>query len=303
MRAFLIRFMLCFLVWPAARAGDFIQHSDGFFRGYLNRELYFQSWKPVRVPIRQTIVLIHGQGEHSGRYQNLVKALVPQGRAIYTFDMRGHGKSSGPRGHLHLWSEYREDIRIFLEKVRRARPWDRIILYGHSFGGFIVLDYALRNPFGLRGVISSAPRLNGVPVSPEQARAGRILNFVPLVSTLLPIPTMLDVDGLSRDPAVVAGYRADPLVHGVTSIRYLNEYKGALKFTMGNAAYFPLPLLMIHGTADRINTIGEAREFFSKVRVSDRKMIEYEGVFHEPHNDYGKELVFEDLSSWLTGRE
>ena len=127
-----------------------MKHSEGKFKGAGSLELYYQCWQPDGQP-RAVVVIVHGIGEHSGRYMNVVNQLVPHGYAVYSFDNRGHGRSPGQRGYLNAWAEFREDVRAFLKKVREQEPGRSVFLMGHSLGSLIVGDYVLRDPSGLKG--------------------------------------------------------------------------------------------------------------------------------------------------------
>ncbi len=122
-----------------------MNHREGTFRGHGGLELYYQCWRPEGTPLA-VLVLIHGFGEHSGRYMNVVNHLVPRGYAIWSFDHRGHGRSPGRRGFVRTWDEFREDIRLFLEMVRQQEGGLPVFLMGHSMGGLMVLEYALHHP-------------------------------------------------------------------------------------------------------------------------------------------------------------
>src|SRR5579863_7569397 len=139
------------------RSAD-MDHSTGTFRGAGEMELAYQRWLPEGTP-RAALIIVHGFGEHGGRYMNIVGRLVPTGYAVYALDNRGHGRSPGQRGHINDWSEFRDDLGAFVALVSTEQAGHPLFLLGHSMGGLIVLEYAERHPEGLRGVIASAPLL------------------------------------------------------------------------------------------------------------------------------------------------
>ncbi len=272
-----------------------MEHREGSFRGAGGLELYDQCWRPEGEP-RAVLAVVHGFGEHSGRYMNVVDRLVPRGYAVWSFDHRGHGRSPGQRGYINEWSEFREDVRAFLRTVadqERGRP---LFLMGHSLGGLIVLEYALHYPEGLKGVIASAPALGQVGISPFLLTMSRVL------SRLLPrfsLDTGLDASAISRDPEVVRAYKEDPLVHSKGTPRLGTEMGKAIEWVQSHAGEFRLPLLVLQGEADRLVPPEASRAFFEKVTFPDKEWHGYAGGYHEPHNDITRDQALSDLESWL----
>ncbi len=270
-------------------------HSEGTFPSADGLELYYQSWLPDGQP-RAVVAIVHGHGEHSGRYKNVVDCLVPAGYALYGFDLRGHGRSPGQRSYVNSWTEYRDDVRTYLQLVAHQAPNRPLFLYGHSLGGLIVLEYVLRNPEGLSGVIASAPAIGELGLAPFLFFLSRILSVVyPRFS----IQTGLDTTALSRDPAVVQAYRDDPLVHGVGTARLGTEVVAAKEYVVAHAADLSVPLLLIYGSADRITLPEGCRKFYEGVTIPDKTRIEYPGGYHESHNDIDYKQVMTDVEGWL----
>lgn len=269
--------------------------STGTFTGAGGVKFVYDRWREAQVA-RAVVVIVHGLGEHSGRYRNLVQHLVPLGYAPYTFDLRGHGRSAGPRGHILSWDEYRADLGAFIAAVGAEEPDSPLFLMGHSLGGLIALDYALRRPAGLQGVIASAPALAQVGVSPALMMLGR------MVSRIHPgfsLDVHLDAPAISRDTAVVAAYKGDPLVHTRGSARLSTEVSAVMASTNANALNWRLPLLILHGEADRIVPIDATRQFFDRVPIADKTFHSYPGGFHEPHNDTNRKEALDDIAQWL----
>jgi len=276
-----------------------MQYRESKFWGAGKLELYCQAWQPDQA-VRAAILLVHGFGEHGGRYNYLTDHLVPQGYAIHSFDLRGHGRSPGPRGHVLAWDELRDDLHAFVTTTvaasRAQHPEIPYFLFGHSFGGLIALNYALQYPTALRGVIASAPLLAQANLSPLLRLAVRVLLRV---KPDFPVKTALDGGTISRDPAEVQRYRQDPLVHATGTPRLDQAIRTAIVWTQAHAAELQLPLLLYHGVADRLVPIRGSRTFFDAVTIADKTWIEYEGGFHESHNDLDRVMVFEDLTRWL----
>ena len=209
-----------------------MNHSENTFSGFKGLKLYYQCWRPEGEP-RTTLAIVHGFGEHSGRYGNVVDWFVPKGYAVYAFDLRGHGRSPGPRGYVSRWAVFREDVKAFLELVHEQEPGQAVFLLGHSMGGLIVLEYALHYPEGLTGVIASGPLLAQANMSPSLVTLSKILSGV---LPWLTLDTKLDATSISRDPAVVETYVNDPLVHSLGTPRLGTELTRAIEWTQAHAA-------------------------------------------------------------------
>ncbi len=272
------------------------QHDEGSFQGAGGLRLYYQHWAAQSDPPRAVLALVHGFGEHSGRYSAVVERLTTRGYAVYSFDLRGHGRSPGRRGHIDSWSDFRGDVAAFLAMVAAREPDRPLFLMGHSLGGLIVLEYVLHHPDGLAGVISSGPVLGQPGISPLLLALARVLSRVwPRFS----FATGLDVTAISRDPAAVQAYRDDPLTHDRGSARLGTEISSAMVWTQAHAAELRVPLLIVHGGADRLAPPEASRAFFERVALADKERHEYPGVYHEPHNDLEAAAMLNDLERWL----
>ncbi|MGD8399123.1 MAG: lysophospholipase, partial [Anaerolineae bacterium] len=229
-------------------------------------------------------------------YGNVVDWFVPRGYAVYAFDLRGSGQSPGPRGHVDDFAEYRGDVQAFLDMVKEVEPSRHIFLLGHSQGGLIALNYVLHDPSGLAGIIASGPALGKLPVSPFLLLLARTLSHI---WPRLTLETGLEVEALSRDPEVVQAYVNDPRVHNVATPRLGTELMAAAEWTRGHAAEMALPLLIVHGAADRLCQPEDSRAFYHDVTHPDKERIAYDGYYHEVFNEPGKETVLADVETWL----
>ncbi len=275
-----------------------MRHEEDRFTTHDGLDLYRQSWLPEG-KARANLIFVHGVGEHSGRYANLVAWFGPKGYALHGFDHRGHGKSPGPRGHIMAWDEFREDVRVFVQAIDCLYPGVPTVLLGHSMGGLIVLDYGLHYGAGLKALIASAP-----PLAQSEDISPVILFLARLLSSIAPALTMktgLSADGLSRDGAVVQAYREDPLVHGLATPRFGAEMQRVMKTTMAGAPRWPvdLPLCIVHGGADRICPPVGSLRFFENATAQNKTRFEYPDFRHEVFNELGKEQVFSDIEVWL----
>ena len=272
-----------------------MKQDEGTFSGWEGLELYYQCWRPDGEP-KATLAIVHGFGEHSGRYGNVVDWFTPKGYAAYGLDLRGHGRSPGPRGYINAWAEFREDVRKFLELVREREPGRPLFLLGHSMGGLIVLEYALHHPEGLAAVIASGPVLAQAGVSPLLIALSKVLSGI---LPRLTLNTGLDATSISRDPAVVEAYVNDPLVHSMGTPRLSTALTQAVEWTQAHAADMDTPCLIVHGSADRLAPPEGSRIFYENLTLDDKERQVYEGYYHEVFNDVGKERALAAVEAWV----
>ena len=258
-------------------------------------QFYFQGWQP-ETPPKAVVCLVHGLGEHSGRYAHVAAALNDAGYALLGFDLRGHGKSGGPRGHTPSYDTLLDDIGRLLDEAAARYPGLPRFLYGQSLGGNLVLNYALRRKPAIAGVVATSPwlRLSSAPPAARMT-LGRVMN------RLLPAfvqSSGLDPTGLSRDPEVVRAYKVDPLVHDRLSARLGMAAIEAGEWALAHAAEFPLPLLLAHGSADKLTSATASAEFAKKV-PGDCTFKLWDGFYHETHNEPEKAEVLSFMIDWL----
>lgn len=276
-----------------------IEHRETTFRGAGDVDLFVQTWQPVGA-IRGVVALVHGISEHSGRYAYLVERLTQQGFAVAAFDNRGHGRSGGVHGHIDSWSDYREDVHAFIRYTSAHFMRLPLFLYGHSLGALIVSDYVLFYPQGLDGVI-----LSGHPLRPTGAAKPYLVLIARILSRykpLISLPLGVADQALSRDPAVVKAFASDPLIHRKVTARWGVETLAAIDRVRARAGEIQLPLLVLHGGADRINSVEGSKELFNLASSEDKQLRIYPGGFHEPHNDLDREEVLSDVIRWLDDR-
>jgi alpha-beta hydrolase superfamily lysophospholipase len=273
--------------------------TDTLLRTADGLELAGLALRPAAEP-KAALAMVHGFGEHARRYDGLHRVLLDAGYAIGTADLRGFGRSPGPRGHIEGWADYRADAAAIVGLAASLAPGRPVFLFGHSMGGLIVLDFALHRPDGLAGVIASGPAL--LPAG--RRRALKELAAV-VLSRIVPRATAelgLDPQGISSEPAEVAAYLADPLVHGRASMRWGAEILRTMAATRERAAEFARPLLLLHGAVDPINAPEGSRAFHDACGHPDRTLRLYPGSRHEVHHDVGRRRMERDLLRWLAER-
>jgi alpha-beta hydrolase superfamily lysophospholipase len=258
-------------------------------------DLYARSWEPEFKP-KASIMLVHGHGEHVTRFDQVAAALTDRGYAMLGFDLCGHGKSGGQRGHIQSYEGLMDDVASFLGQAKERYAGLPQFLYGHSMGGNLVLNYALRRNPDLRGVIATGPWLKLAFQPPAiQLKLGRLMKgLYPAFSQ----HSKLDTKGLSHDQAVINAYENDPLVHDNISARLFMEIYETGLWALDHAAEFPLPLLLMHGGADPITSAKASQEFARK--AGDKVTFKiWDGMYHEIHNELEQAQVFAYMLDWL----
>ena len=261
-------------------------------------EMYSQSWEPDETA-KAVICLVHGLGEHSGRYAHVGKAFTDAGFALAGFDLRGHGKSGGPRGHLSSFDAFMDDIDGFVKQVEACFEGLPRFLYGHSLGGILVLNYVLRRKPEFKGVISTGA---GLRTALEEQTAK--VTMARVLGTLLPsvaIPSGLDPTTISHSPEIVDAYVNDPLVHDKMTLGFGKIMLSVLPWTFEHAHEFSLPLLIMHGKEDKLGYPRGSEEFAGLVE-QDCTLKLWDGLYHEVHNEPEQDEVFAFTIEWMNSQ-
>jgi acylglycerol lipase len=273
-----------------------VQHTEGIFTGRNNYNLYWQAWLPDNLPVA-VLIVAHGIAEHSGRYSNLVNYFVPRGYAVYSFDLRGHGKSDGRRSYVEHFSYYLDDLKIFCAKVSEENKDVKVFLVGHSMGSTIAIAYAIEHQDELNGLIVSGTTLKaGASINKASIFMAKILSVLtPKIGV-----SALGAAYISRDKAVVEAYINDPLNYtGKLSARVGAELLKTMEYLQHKVSKLSLPILIMHGSADRISDPSSSQMLFDGASSKDKTLKFYEGFYHEIFNDPDRQQVFLDMDSWL----
>ncbi|MFO7628076.1 MAG: alpha/beta hydrolase, partial [Prochlorococcaceae cyanobacterium] len=245
---------------------------------------------------RGAVVLVHGIGRHSGLFPRLVQGLTNHGYTVLGLDLPGHGRSSGQRGHILHWSEFRLAVAAVLDQVERQLPQSPRFLVGHSLGGTVVLDAALHLPGRLQGTVAANPALGASAVHPLRLLLARLLSPLwPAFSLSTGIPLALS----SRDPEVLARAEHDPLRHGRASVRLASEYLRTTAWLRRHAADFRGPLLLLCSGDDRVVSTEASQAFFAAAASSDKTWRTYPDSYHDLFEDLDHQQVISDLLGWL----
>jgi alpha-beta hydrolase superfamily lysophospholipase len=260
-----------------------MEHREGYFEGLRNYRIYWQCWLP-EMPAKAVLLITHGYAEHSGRYANVVDYCVPRGYAIYALDHRGHGRSDGERVQVEHYSDYLADLKTFFGRVRAENPNLPIYLLGHSMGAAISTAYAARHQNELAGLI-----LSGGGIATDSAA---------------PRPAALDLAAtLSRDPAVVEAYRADPLVYHGPPPAARGSGMAAMRTDLPQLApSITLPILIMAGGASPLGDGPRSQALYDAVGSPDKTLKLYPDLMHEIFNEPEHPQVLADLESWLAAR-
>lgn len=243
------------------------------------------------------VVLVHGFGEHSGRYlDGVVPFLTSRGLCCFGFDLVGHGRTEGKRGDCRGYDQLLHFTDTACRMARERHPKLPLLLFGHSMGGNLVLNFVLRGLGQPEGMIASSPylRLAFRPPGWKWQLGKFLLRVAPHVT----VPAGLDPNGISRDPEEVAAYRKDPLIHDRVSPRYSFPVIEAGEWALENASKLKVSTLILHGTADPIIDPEGSRIFHR--RALKTNLAEIQGGFHELHHDLDRDSYFKALDTWLS---
>ena len=283
-----------------------VRHTSGQFLGADGTRLHLQAWLPAgpdltaAVDPSAAIAVVHGYGDHGGRYAWFGEALAARGFAVYVYDLRGHGQSSGTRGQVGRFDEYVDDTEVFLDEVRRLQPGRPLFLLGHSMGGLICARLAEERSPDVRGLVLSSPFF----ALTEEVLPQKLLG-AKLLAVVWPgrdIGNTVQAGDLSHDGAVVKAYVSDRLVHHVAPARWAVQVLKAQSAALDDAARITLPLLLLFGTEDQVADARYSEEVFSRAASADKTVLRYEGFYHECFNEVGREKVYADLAAWLAER-
>lgn len=261
-------------------------------------QLQTRAWVPEGA--KGSVLVHHGFAEHGGRYGHLIDALLPAGFAVATFDARGHGRSGGTRVYIERFDSYLDDFSQVIADAARKLPGP-LFLFGHSMGGLIVAKYVQQRGLGeAKGVILSNPGLvNKVRIPAwKSGLATAASRFAPK----LRVPSGLPPEDISRDPAEVRAYDADPLNVKVATARWYTEFVGAQAQSLARPeALRDVPLLALIGDGDRIIDAQQTLEFLRKVEGRALTVKTYAGFYHELINEpeADRARVLADTVAWL----
>jgi acylglycerol lipase len=265
------------------------------FEGAGGLNIFFRSWRPAEKP-RGVVVICHGFNAHSGYYAWVAEQFAADDLAVYAVDLRGRGKSDGERFYVNSFSEYIGDLGKVVDIAKAREPGLPIFLLGHSAGGVVGCGYTLQHQDQLAGFICESFAYQ-VPAPDFAIAALKGLSHLAPHAHVLRLPN----EAFSRDPTVVQRMNEDPLIaHETQPTKTVAEMARADDQLKRDFPQFTLPLLILHGTADKATRPSGSQEFYDKAGSTDKTIKLYEGHYHDLLNDVGKEAVLKDIRDWVT---
>jgi len=262
-------------------------------------DIFGQVWEPEVITPKAVVCLVHGLGEHSSRYDHVAEALGREAFGMVSFDLRGHGRSSGPRGHFPSIEAVLQDIDLLLEQGKKEFPGLPLFLYGHSLGAILVLYYVLQRRPKIQGVVVTSSAMH-TALEGQKLKVGIVKligGFAPAIS----LSTGLDPNTISRDQKVVQAYIDDPLVHDKATLGFGKMTLDVNKWVLDHAAEFSLPLLLLHGKKDVLALPSSSIEFAASLKDKSTLVLWDEG-YHELHNEPEQVEVFKTMTLWMDAR-
>jgi acylglycerol lipase len=271
-----------------------LEKKEGTFYGVNGVELFYSVIKPRLAP-KGVVIVVHGHGDHSGGLHNVIEKLIENNYLVYAFDLRGHGKSSGIRGYIRSWEEFRGDLHKFREVVTSEVPQLPMYIMAHSLGGVISLDYSLYHGEGIAGIVLIAPA-----ISYEVTASEKLL--ITLMGKLKPNMTIEksgDLQALTQDPEILARLKSDVLRHNTVTPGLGRGLMQTVPRVMNQAHMIKMPILLQYGLKDVITPPEKLGQFFSKIGSQDKTKYEYDEMRHRPFDELGREQFFADMVGWL----
>lgn len=265
-----------------------------FWQSSSGKKLFAWNIIPAVNP-KAIILFVHGHGEHSLRYVPWAKRFAYHGFVIQSWDHIGHGQSEGQRGHIKYFEQLLFEIDLAISKIHQEYPKLPIILYGHSMGGNIALNYAINRPARLNLLVVTSPWLNlANPPSPFMEAVSSVMNFI---APFIQIKSTVKPEQISQIPEEVEKYATDPLNHGLITPRLYTSIRKSTSFILKNAEKITIPTLLMHGGGDTITSHETTSELSH--RIPKATYIEWSGCFHELHHEAVRDDVFNAILSWI----
>jgi acylglycerol lipase len=259
-------------------------------------ELHTVAWVPTHEP-RAALLIVHGLGEHIGRYDHVGRYFMEQGYAVYGIDHRGHGKSGGERVYFERFELPVLDLKQYVDGFMKQHPGKTLLMYAHSLGSLIGLSFLLRFPSVVQAAV-----IQGTTLAVETQQSPVVLALAPLINRLAPrmgIGTPLPPDVLSRDSAVATQYANDPLTyHGPVRIRMGHQIVTESRAVRAGLSRLTIPIRVQHGSADQLCPPVGSQMLYDGAGSTDKSLHFYADHRHELHNEIGKEIVLQDSAQW-----
>jgi lysophospholipase len=276
-----------------------LEERHGFLPAKDNLRLFRRSLVPSAP--RGAVLVVHGYADHSGRYLEVMGHLAARGFAAHALDYRGHGQADGRRGHIESFSQYLDDIDLFLGQVVEETKGLKRFFLAHSHGALIILSYALAHPnAAVAGAVLTDPylKLAFAPPPVLVAISGLLSRVVPWFA----VKNQLKAAMLTSDEAIQRATERDPLYNHTTTPRWFIESNRAQRNVLQRAPEYRWPSLILQGGADPVASPDATKGFFERSGSKDKELIVYEGFRHEIMNEVGRARVYEDIARWIEAR-
>ncbi len=273
-----------------------MKENQGNFIGKGGIELFFQSWQPEEKPDK-VIVIVHGMDENCSHYHHLVDYFVARRIGVYGYDLRGYGRSGGQEGHIDHFSDYREDLGLFLDQVHLMANHEHVYLFCHSLGALIGLDYLEHHSKYIHGAV-----ISGAPLEPVGVGSPFTIFMAKIMSGIFPRFSMdlgVDYEVGTRDEIERQAMKDDPLYRSRVTARWGTECMRTVKEVKANVKKIRTPLLLVHGEADKVNHPNGSKGFFDSLVCPDKAIKTYPGAYHNIHADLDWELEMKDVEEWM----
>lgn len=275
-----------------------MQTNEFTFMGADGVRIFATSWLPDGALPRDHLILAHGYAEHLGRYRAVADYFTAAGYAVHALDHRGHGKSGGVPAVIDSFANADADIDQLVDRVRAESGLAQVKLIGHSMGGSLALNYALNHPEKLAGLVLSGPAIGGGLPRLQALLLALLSRVAPALGMI-----QLDADAVSRDPQVVADYKADPLVFlGKVPARTAREMMHAITTYPSRVGTMQVPCLLMHGSADTLVRAADAQPVFDAIGSPDKTVKIFDGLYHEIFNEPERLQVLGLVRDWLDAR-
>jgi alpha-beta hydrolase superfamily lysophospholipase len=271
-----------------------MEHGHSTIKAADGTTIYTSSWLPD-APAKAAVVISHGLAEHIHRYEHVAAYFVERGYAVYGPDHRGHGKSEGLRTYFDSFDQPVDDLKRFVDTLKPQYP--KMFLYGHSMGSLISLLYVLKYPNDFAALV-----VTGATLDVESSAPALLVMIGKLLDKIIPKVNFLALDSstVSRDPAVVDKYNNDPLVdRKPTRVHMATGISGNSTMLKGRIGEIKLPILIMHGSMDRLTPPSGSKVLHSGVGSADKTLKVYEGLYHEIHNEPEQKEVLKEVADWL----
>jgi alpha-beta hydrolase superfamily lysophospholipase len=244
----------------------------------------------------QVILIIHGLGEHSGRYLKLIHDFNDKNISVFTIDIRGHGKSGGKRGHSPRYEQLMSDIQYFIKHVTEKISNQKYFLYGHSFGGNLVINYSFQKNKKINGIIATSPLIKP-SIEPSKVKLFMGKFFQKLVPSLR-LSNGIKINGISRNMQVINDYINDPLIHNKVSVQLGLDMLSSGIYALENSGHITVPMLVFHGKNDELTSYNASKKLVEN-SGPNIKFIGFNDAYHEIHNEPEKEELLRNIFNWI----